>query len=127
VDGATGIVTVDYATSNGTATAGSDYTATSGTLTFNQGETAKTFSIPITRDSIFEVPETVSLTLSNPNGSAVLGATPTAVLTINTPPLFLLLEEPGINPGQVVAIDSVSSLRDPFRRTRQKKRTQIQA
>jgi hypothetical protein len=114
VDGATGIVTVDYATSNGTATAGSDYTATSGTLTFNQGETAKTFSIPITRDSIFEVPETVSLTLNNPTGSAVLGTTPTAVLTINTPPLFLLLEEPGTNPGQVAAIDSVSSLRDPF-------------
>jgi hypothetical protein len=114
VDGATAIVTVDYATSNGTATAGSDYTATSGTLTFNQGETAKTFSIPITRDSIFEVPETVSLTLSNPTGSAVLGTPPTAVLTINTPPLFLLLEEPGTNPGQVVAIESVSSLRDPF-------------
>ena len=31
-------VTVDYATSNGTATAGSDYTATSGTLTFSAGE-----------------------------------------------------------------------------------------
>ena len=30
-------VTVDYATSNGTATAGADYTATSGTLTISAG------------------------------------------------------------------------------------------
>ena len=37
-----GTVTVDFATSDGTATAGSDYTATSGTLTFAAGETAKT-------------------------------------------------------------------------------------
>ena len=41
IDGATGTVTVDYATSNGTASAGSDYAATSGTLTFNQGETSE--------------------------------------------------------------------------------------
>ena len=32
-------VTVDYATSNGTATAGSDYTATNGTLTISAGDT----------------------------------------------------------------------------------------
>ncbi len=114
IDGATGAVTVDYATSNGTATAGSDYTATSGTLTFSQGETSKTFSIPITSDGVFEAPETVNLTLTNPTGSAVLGTTSAAVLTISTPPLFLLLEEPGTNPGQVAAFEAVSLLRDPF-------------
>ena len=38
--------TVDYATSDGSATAGSDYTATSGTLTFTTGQTSKT--IPVT-------------------------------------------------------------------------------
>ena len=40
-------VSVDYATSDGTATAGEDYTATSGTLTFAAGETAKTVSVPV--------------------------------------------------------------------------------
>ena len=43
-------VTVDYATSNGTATAGSDYTATSGTLTISAGSTTGT--IPITVSQI---------------------------------------------------------------------------
>src|SRR5205823_2921280 len=38
---AQGVVTVDYATSDGTALAGSDYTATSGTLTFQNGERFK--------------------------------------------------------------------------------------
>ena len=39
--------TVAYATSNGTATAGSDYTATSGTLTISAGSTTGTFNVPI--------------------------------------------------------------------------------
>src|SRR5262245_37571444 len=43
-------VTVQYATSNGSATAGSDYTATSGTLTIPAFNTSKTFTVPITDD-----------------------------------------------------------------------------
>jgi len=75
-------VTVNYATSNGTATAGSDYTAKSGTLTFAAGVTSKTFAIPIVKDTLDESDETVNLTLSNPTGGATLGTPDTAVLTI---------------------------------------------
>jgi hypothetical protein len=80
--GADGSVTVRYATTDGTAMAGSDYTATSGTLTFNQGETGKSFSIPITNDSLNEASETVSLTLTQPTGGAALGTQSTATLFI---------------------------------------------
>ena len=61
----TGTVTVDYATADGTATAGDDYTATSGTLAFAPGETAKTVSVPVLDDSHDEGSETMRLTLSN--------------------------------------------------------------
>ena len=62
-------VTVDYATADGTATAGEDYTATSGTLTFQAGETTKTISVPITDDTEDDGGETFTLTLSNASGA----------------------------------------------------------
>src|SRR6185503_8290208 len=50
VGGSKGTLSVDYSSADGTATAGSDYTAVSGTLVFANGETSKTFSIPIVND-----------------------------------------------------------------------------
>jgi hypothetical protein len=84
-------VTVNFATANGTATAGSDYTAASGTLSFAANELQKTFDVPITDDTAAESNETVSLTLSNATGTAVLGSPSSATLTIQdndgtTPP-----------------------------------------
>ena len=65
-------VTVDYATSDGTAVAGSDYTAASATLTFNAGETSQTVQVTVLTDSEDESQETLTLTLSNPS-QATLG------------------------------------------------------
>ena len=57
---------VDYATSDGTATAGSDFDAAAGTLTFAPGETRLTVDVPTTGDDIDEDDETLTLTLTNP-------------------------------------------------------------
>ena len=55
-------VTVNYATSDGTATAGADYTAISATtLTFSPGQTTKTFNVAVLADSLDEANETVTL------------------------------------------------------------------
>jgi RHS repeat-associated protein len=85
----TSAVTVNYATSDGTASERSDYTTALGTLRFAAGETSKTFLVLITDDLSVEGSETVNLALSNPTGGAVLGSPSTAVLTIsdndNTP------------------------------------------
>lgn len=75
-------VTVDYATANGTATAGTDYTATSGTLAFAQGQGAKTFTVPITDDAAIEAVETFTVKLGNPVGGAVLGTKDTQTVSI---------------------------------------------
>ena len=61
-------VTVDYATSARSATAGTDYTETSGTLTFSVGDKEKTIRVPIVDDSVSDGGETLALTLSNPSG-----------------------------------------------------------
>ena len=73
-------VTVDYATSDGTAAAGSDYTATSGTLTFAAGETGKTVSVPVLDDAHDEGSETLTLTLSNPSGAYLADGTATGTI-----------------------------------------------
>ncbi|HEY4426563.1 MAG TPA: Calx-beta domain-containing protein [Pyrinomonadaceae bacterium] len=79
--GTAGNLTVDYATIDGTATAGQDYTATSGALTFNSGETSKSFQIPITDDAVTEPNETFKVTL-NASSLELLGAPTTLVVTI---------------------------------------------
>lgn len=64
--------TVDYATANGTATAGSDYVAVSGTLTFDVGETTKTVTVQVSGDTVVETNESFFLNLSNPtNGASI--------------------------------------------------------
>ena len=64
-------VKVDYATADGTATAGEDYAAASGTLTFQPGESVKTIRIPVLADAGSERGETFALRLSNALGVAI--------------------------------------------------------
>lgn len=79
----TGSVSVDFATSDATATAGSDYDAASGTLTWADGDSAdKTFTITIHDDACLEGDETVDLALANPTGRSLLGLLAAAALTI---------------------------------------------
>lgn len=82
--GYAGTVTVQYATSDGTATAGSDYTAASGTLTWNAFDTTeKSFNVTLLNDSISENDETFTVTLSNPGGGASIEGSPTFTVTMN--------------------------------------------
>ena len=74
-------VTVDWATSDGTAAAGSDYTAGDGTVNFAPNETRKTIDIAITDDALDESNETFTVTLSSPS-NAELGTAKTTTVTI---------------------------------------------
>ena len=73
-------VTVDYATSDGTAVAGSDYTAASGKLTFNAGQTSQTAQVTVLTDQEDESDETLTLTLSNPSQATLDDATATGTI-----------------------------------------------
>lgn len=76
------LVSVDYATADGTALAGRDYQPASGTLTFAEGVTEQAFNVALLDDSEPGTDLDVLLTLANPQGSAVLGRLNAATLTI---------------------------------------------
>jgi hypothetical protein len=81
--GSIGAVSVTYNATTGTATAGQDFTVATGTLNWAAGDVApKTFTIPITNDSLVEPDETINLVLSNPTGGAGLGEDSEATATI---------------------------------------------
>jgi hypothetical protein len=76
----TGTVTVQYATADGSAKAGTDYTAVNGTLTFAAGQTSKTVLVPITNNSQPGTSTSFTFKLSNPTNALIGNAT--ATLTI---------------------------------------------
>jgi hypothetical protein len=78
-------VTVNYATADFTATAGSDYRATSGTLTFAPGETSKTIWVLVIGDRRAEANEAFVVTLSGET-NAILAAIQGAVNIIDDEP-----------------------------------------
>ena len=85
--GFTGAISVNYATSNGTAAGSADFTATSGTLNWATNDaTSRTIVVPILQDVLLEGKETFTVTLSTPGGGASLGGlngtTTTATVTI---------------------------------------------
>ena len=68
-------VTVNYATANGTATAGMDYLATTGTLTFAPGQTTKTIAVTVMGDTVREANETFAVNLSGQTNANLSDAT----------------------------------------------------
>ncbi|PSO47754.1 MAG: hypothetical protein BRC33_11710 [Cyanobacteria bacterium SW_9_44_58] len=68
-------LTVEFATTDGTASAGEDYIATSGTLTFKEGLEGlgiKTIEVEILGDNMEENDETFNIQLSNPSNGLIL-------------------------------------------------------
>ncbi len=78
-------VSVDYATSDGSATAGEDYTAVYGALVFAPGETTKTVEVLVLDDEHDEDSETLTLTLFNPRGARLGEGTATGTIENSDP------------------------------------------
>ena len=73
-------VTVRFATSDATATAGSDYISTTGTLTFAAGTGTQTITVSVTDDSQDEQDESLTVTLTSPSNATLQDATATGVI-----------------------------------------------
>ncbi len=81
--GSAGVATVNYATANGTATAGSDYYAVSGSVTWADGDAAdKQVLVPLRPDALNDGGENFTLTLSGVVGGTLVTSQSVATVTL---------------------------------------------
>jgi hypothetical protein len=108
-------VTVDWATADITATAGSDYNAASGTVTFEIGQTTQSIGLTILNDSTPEINETFAVNLSNPSGLSIADGQAIVTILDDEPPTLSVSDVTVAesNSGTVNAVFSVSILRAP--------------
>ena len=97
-------VTADYATTNGTAEAGSDYTETSGVLAFDPLQPTNVIAVPVHADNLAEPDEIFTLTLSNLS-NAVLANDRTSVSVIgiiedDEPVVSVAAQAAGVTEGE---------------------------
>jgi hypothetical protein len=113
--GSTGMTTVNYSTSNGTANAGAscgpgvDYVPVSGPLSFDGGTIDGSFTVKICNDSANEENETINLTLTNA-GSPGTSYTATLIIKNDETPVLLTDEFT----AYAIALDLVNQTRDPL-------------
>ena len=81
-NGHTGIVTVKFLTLANTAVPYVDYIPTNGTLTFGDGETSKSFAVPVINDGVVGSDKYLVLMLTNATGGAAISGSATAPMTV---------------------------------------------
>ena len=99
-------VTVDYATADGTATAGADYTATSGNLTFTAGQTTRTITVPTSGDLLDEIDETFTLSLANPVNAAISDPLGLGTITDNDATPTLSVDDVTVTEGDAGTVNA---------------------
>ncbi|HET9665257.1 MAG TPA: Calx-beta domain-containing protein, partial [Desertimonas sp.] len=87
-------VTVDYATTDGSATAPADYTARTGTLTIPAGRTGGPILLSVVGDGLDEPDEQLTITLSNPRGATIARGTATVTILNSSPPDTVITSGP---------------------------------
>lgn len=103
-------ISLNYATADGTATAGDDYSSAIGTVNFSPGQITKNIVILVKGDTLNEGDETFFLNLTNPVNVTITKAQGIGTILDDTPPV--LATEQGSQ--RAIALDSVTSVRDPF-------------
>jgi Calx-beta domain len=100
-------VTVDYATTSGTAQSGSDFTNTSGTLTFPAGTTSLTVTVPVVGDTTVEPTETFTVGLSNPANATIADGTGQGTVSNDDVVPALSINDAGVTEGNTGSTNAV--------------------
>ena len=100
-------VTVDYATSNGTATAPQDYTSASGTLTFDPGVTSRTITVAVLGDVLDEPNETFVVTLSGAVNASIGDGQGLGTITDDDPAPTLSISDASVTEGNAGTVNAV--------------------
>ncbi len=103
----------------GSAVPGVDYTPTNGTVVFGDGETSKTFLVPVFYDPQITGPLTVNLALSNPTGGAGIAGSSTSLLTIQDVDVGVAFSQPGYFVNETsgsltITVNRVGGTNTPF-------------
>jgi glucose/arabinose dehydrogenase len=103
-------ITVNYATADGTATAGNEYVSASGTLTFNPGQLTQPINVTVNGDLLNENSVAFNVNLTTPANATITDNQGVATISDDDAPV-LATEE---NSQRAVALDAVTFVRDPF-------------
>lgn len=101
---------VTLATSDGTAAAGSDYVAKSSSFTFSPSQVATTFNVIVNGDTTSEPNESFFVNLTNPTNATIARSQGIGTIVDDDAPALVVDEAS----QRVIAVDSVTFLRDPF-------------
>jgi uncharacterized repeat protein (TIGR01451 family) len=101
-------ITVNYATANGTASAGTDYSATNGVLNFAPGQTNGTIIVSVLDDAVTEQNETFFVNLSGAVNAAISKGSGIGIILDNEGPPDFQITGLFTNNSKVVDHDSIT-------------------
>jgi hypothetical protein len=87
------LVSVDFATADGSAINGSDYVTAAGRITFAPGETTRTILVATVNDNVPEPTETFTLILSNPVGATIAAGQGVATIMDDDTTKFYVVDD----------------------------------
>ena len=112
-------VTVNYATANNTASAGSDYVAASGTLTFTPGQTSQALNVTVNGDTTFEPDESFNVNLSAVTNASIADAQGVGTITNDDLQPAISIADVSVNEGNsgTTSAGFIVSLSNPSSQT----------
>ncbi len=103
-------VTVEFATTDDTATAGADYTSVNGTLTFTPGVTSQTVNVPVLDDALDEADETFFVDLTTPTNATITDAQGVGTIVDNEAAPTISIDDVTVDPEADTTADFTVSL-----------------